>query len=225
MSKAEIFHCEQNSPEWDLLRCGIPTASKFGCVMREKGKAADGSSKERASYVLTVAGEIITGMPAEGYSNHHMERGHAMEDEARLAYAFMSDVSPQKVGFIKRGRAGGSPDSLIGDNGLLEIKTELPRLLIDTLLRNDFPTKHAAQCQGNLWLSGREFIDIAIYWPKMPLFIKRAYRQESFIRQIAAAVEQFNQEVDATVERVRAYRDDRPTRTVKEQFQASLERP
>lgn len=225
MPKAEIFDFPQGSLEWYVARCGIPTASEFATVMRTKGKSADGSSKERNNYILKVAAEIITGESAEqyGYTNAAMERGKEMEAEARAAYAFMSDVEPQLVGFIRRGRAGGSPDALIGDDGLLELKTALPHILIDKLFRNEFPSEHAAQCQGNLWLSGREYIDIGIYWPKLPLFIKRAYRQESYIRQIVSAVDQFNEEVDATVERVKRYRDDRPTMTPLEQFRASVE--
>lgn len=237
MSKPEIFDHPQGSPEWFQVRAGIPTMSKAAVILREKGKGADGSSLERAKYVRQIAGEVITGIPMETYSNHHMERGKEMEAEARAAYAFMSDIEPQIVGFVRRGKAGGSPDSLLSENGLLEIKTELPDLLIETLLKNDFPTKHIAQCQGNLWVTGRDYVDIAIYFTKMPLFVKRAYRDESYIRRLAAAVDQFNDEVAEMVDRVKRYRDDRPlqpglrrdgattmqTMTPKEQFLASVE--
>jgi hypothetical protein len=128
-----------------------------------------------------------------------------MEAEARATYEFETDAVCEHVGFIRNGRAGASPDSLIGVNGLVEIKTVLPGLLIETMLSDKFPAKHKAQCQGQLWISEREWIDIAVYWPGLPLFIKRATRDEAYIQNLAEAVERFNAELDAIVERVRAY--------------------
>ena len=201
----EIIDCAQNSPEWLQARLGIVTASRMGTVMASGRSGAE--SKTRRSYMLQLAGEIITGEPAETFSNTHMERGHVMEPEARDNYAFMHDVEPQLVGFIRNGDKGASPDSLVGNNGLLEIKTKLPALLIDCLLRkpDDFPPEHKAQCQGALWVAEREWIDLAIYYPKMPLVVFRAHRDAKFIADLASAVRQFNEELHETVERVRAY--------------------
>jgi hypothetical protein len=169
-----------------------------------KGKDG-GASKTRQTYLYKLAGEIITGQPTEAYSNAHMDRGHAMEAEARATYEFETDAVCERVGFIRNGRAGASPDSLVGANGLVEIKSKLPHLLIETLFRDDFPPDHKAQCQGQLWISEREWIDIAVYWPGLPLFIKRATRDEAYIRNLADAVERFNGELDVIVDRVRAY--------------------
>lgn len=199
----EIFTCDQNSDEWFRARMGIPTASEFATVLA-KGKGG-GDSKTRQTYLYKLAGEIITGDPMESFSNAHMERGKVMEDDARCLYEFMTDVECERVGFIRSGRKGASPDSLVGDAGMVEIKTKLPHLMIETILRGEFPPEHKAQCQGQLWVAEREWIDIAVYWPGMPLFVTRATRDEEFIKQLSEGVDAFNDELDSIVARVRAY--------------------
>lgn len=195
----EILDCEQNSEEWYRARAGMPTASEFSTVM------AKGEGKIRRTYMLKLAGEILTGEPMESYSNAHMERGKLMEAEARNLYSFMTDNEPRQVGFIRNGPKGCSPDSLIGNDGMLEIKTKLPHLMIETILRDDFPPEHKAQCQGALWVAERDFIDIAIYWPKLPLFTKRAYRDATYISNLASEVDRFNVELAQTVDKIRRY--------------------
>ena len=153
--------------------------------------------------MLQLAGEILTGEPMESYSNAAMERGKEMEAEARNMYAFQTDADLKQVGFIRRGRAGCSPDSLRDADGMLEIKTTLPDLLIDIHLRGEFPPSHRAQCQGNLWIAQREWIDIAIYWPKMPLFIQRIQRDDKYISALEIAVDEFNQELAYVVQQMR----------------------
>lgn len=199
----EVFDCDQNSEAWYECRRGIATASEFATVLA-KGKGG-GESLTRKTYLYKLAGEIITGKPMESYTNAHMERGKVMEDEARDLYCFMTDNECERVGFIKNGRKGASPDSLIGKTGMVEIKTKLPHLLIETLFRGDFPPEHKAQCQGQLWVAEREWIDIAAYWPGMPLAIYRAARDEEYIKTLSSAVDAFNSELDAIVERIRAY--------------------
>lgn len=199
----EIFTCEQGSADWFAARSGIPTASEFHTVMAS-GKGG-GESKTRRTYLMKLAGEIITGEPAESYTNGNMERGHEMEPEARSTYAFMTDVEPQIVGFIRSGDTGCSPDALIGTNGMLEVKTNAPHILIDRLLRDEFPPEYKAQCQGALWIAEREWIDLACYWPKLPIFIKRAHRDEAYIRELSEAVDYFNAELENIVERVRRF--------------------
>ena len=195
----QIINCEQGTEDWFIARAGIPTASKFSTVM------AKGEGKTRAKYMRQLAGEIITGKPMESFSNAHMERGHVMEPEARDLYSFATDTAPEQVGFIRNGRKGCSPDSLIGSDGMLEIKSKLPDLLIECIERGDFPPEHRAQCQGALWVAEREWIDIVVYWPEMPVFIKRAYRDETYIAGLSKAVEAFNAELAELVERVRTY--------------------
>lgn len=202
---AEIVDCAQNSEEWLRARMGIPTSSMFATVMASGRGGAE--SKTRASYLRKLAGEIITGEPMESFSNAHMERGHVMEAEARDFYAFMASERPELVGFIRNGQKGGSPDALVGADGLLEIKTAQPYILIGYIEADKFPAEHVAQCQGNLWVSEREWIDLIVYWPKMPPFIKRAYRDEQYIANLSSAVDQFNDELGQIVQRVRWYGD------------------
>lgn len=199
----EIFDCEQGSDEWFAIRMGIPTASEFHTVMA-RGRDG-GASKTRRAYMHKLAGEIITGEPSENYVSREMERGKAMEDEARRLYAFAHDVEVTRVGFVRNGNKGCSPDSLIGADGMVEIKTNAPHVLIENILRGEVPPEHVAQCQGNLWVAERDWIDAACYWPKMPLFTKRAFRDEAYIKKLAEAVDAFNAELVEVVAAIRRY--------------------
>ncbi len=206
MSSLEIINCEQGSISWFAARMGIPTASEFSTVMAA-GKGG-GESKTRKTYMLKLAGEIITGEPMESFSNGAMERGKIMEDEARNFYSFMTDADPVQVGFIRNGQKGCSPDSLLGTDGMLEIKTKAPHLAIETILKDkEFLPEHKAQCQGALWVAEREWIDLAVYWPKVPLFVKRAYRDEDYITKLSAAVDAFNSELQEIVAKVRGLQE------------------
>lgn len=195
----EIINCVQGEPAWFECRRGLATSSKFATIM------AKGDGKTRKSYMLQLAGEIISGELHEGYKNDDMIRGQVMEAEARDMYAMLKDIEPERVGFVKNGRKGCSPDSFIGAPGMLEIKTKIPSLLIECILRDDMPPEHRAQCQGNLWVAEREWIDIMVYWPKMTPFIHKAYRDEAYIRTMSDEVDRFNEELDAMVEKVRRY--------------------
>ena len=196
----QVFNdIEQGSGEWFAARAGIPTASRFATVM------AKGEGKTRAEYMRKLAGEIITGELAEGFTTPHMERGKLMEDEARETYAFINSVEPYQVGFIRSGDKGASPDSLIGSDGGLEIKTALPHIQIDRLERDRLPPEHKAQVQGNLWISEREWWDFVSYWPRLPMLITRVYRDEPYIKAMSDEIDRFNDEKAALVERIRAY--------------------
>jgi hypothetical protein len=201
-----VHTCEQGSAEWYAVRKGIPTASEFQTILT-KGRGG-GPSLTRRTYMLKLAGEILTGEPMDSANTFHMERGKALEPEARDLYAFLADCEPQQVGLITSGRAGCSPDSLIGSPGMLEIKTKLPHLLLDAMLNDAFLDEHKAQCQGQLWIAEREWVDLAVYWPGLPLFVKRAYRDEAYIKTLAEAVDAFNAELDEVVEKVRARQAD-----------------
>ena len=189
----EIFNCAQGDPAWFEARRGIPTASRFADVL------AKGQGITRRKYLLTLAGEAITGDVAESYSNAHMERGHIMEADARNLYSFAHDVEPELVGFMRRGRAGASPDSLVGTDGLLEIKSKLPHLLLDVLDKGKLPPEHVAQVQGQLWVSGRNWCDFVAYWPKLPLFCVRVERDDAYIATLSQAVADFVGELDSYI--------------------------
>lgn len=181
----EIIDCEQNSDAWSRARLGIPTASEYATVM------AKGQGKTRRTYMLRLIGERMTGEPAETFCNHNTERGHAMEDEAADMYAFIRDAEPQRVGFIRNGDTGCSPDRLVGSDGLVEVKTKLPHLQLAVLLKDELPPEHKAQVQGEMWVSEREWVDFVSYWPRLPLFVKRVYRDEEYIKKLAAEVGRF----------------------------------
>ena len=193
----EIINCEQGTPEWFAARLGIPTASMFSCLLSGRKDAKD--KKTRQTYMLKLAGENLTGEQEESYTNAHMERGKEMEAEARSLYAFMTDADPVQVGFLKNHGAGASPDSLIGDDGGLEIKTALAHIQVDRLLNGTLPPEHRAQVQGNLWISGRQYWDFVSYCPKLPPLILTIPRDETYIANLAKAVEAFNEELEALV--------------------------
>jgi len=196
----EIITCDQNSPDWHQCRLGIATSSEFKSIL------AKGEGRMRRTYMMKLLGERLTGEPAENYSNGHMERGHAMEGEARDAYAFLHSAELEQVGFIRNGNVGCSPDSLIGSNGLLEIKTKLPHLQLEAILADAMPPEHQAQVQGQLWVAEREFVEFVSYWPRLPLFVKRIYRDEAYIKNLAGEVARFNDELASLQAKVSAMR-------------------
>ena len=198
-----ILQCAQGTPEWAQARLGIPTASMFSAVL---AAAKDGKErKTRDMYLRKLAGEILTGESMDNYQDANFERGKQMEAEARDFYAFTTDEIIEQVGFIRNGAKGCSPDSLIGSAGMLELKTAFPHILIDKILRDEFPPEHRAQCQGNLMVAEREYIDLAIYWPKMPMFTKRAYREDGYIAKLSDEINAFNAELHELVEKIRRY--------------------
>jgi hypothetical protein len=203
----KILTCEQNSPEWIAARLGIPTASRFVDVLAQ-GKGSN-PSKTRRTYMMKLLGERLTGEQMYSYENDHMERGRAMEDEARQLYVFARETEVQKVGFIRSEwgtgacyAAGCSPDSLIGDKGLLEIKTKLPHLQLEALLDKQLPSEHRAQVQGQLWVAEREWCDFVSYWPKLPPLIIRVERDDAYIAQLARGVEIFCNELNTIAQAV-----------------------
>lgn len=194
----EIFEdLEQGSDLWRSIRAGLPTASEFSSIL------AKGEGKTRLAYLRRLAGEIICGEPEETYSNGHMLRGNAMEDEARLKYALLTNAEPRRIGFVKNHGCGCSPDAFLGDDGLLEVKTAKPSVLIPMLERGTFPPEHVAQVQGALWVTERKWADIIVYWPKMPPLIVRAERDVRYIAELARAVAEFKSDLADLVARIR----------------------
>lgn len=203
MSELQFFDCEQGTEAWYRARLGIPTASEFATVMA-KGRDG-GSSVTRKTYMLKLAGELLTGDPMESHSNGYMDRGKEQEAEARERYAFEREVEPQIVGFARRGAMGCSPDALVREDGGLEIKTKGAHLLIEALLRDDPPPEHKAQVQGSLLVTGREWWDLAIYCRKLPLVIHRVMPDRAYLANLQGEIDRFNDELAALVEKVRRY--------------------
>lgn len=201
----EVFDCDQNSEEWFQLRAGIPTSSMFQTVMA-MNKKGDGAGLTQITYMRKLAGELITGKPMDNYSNRDMERGHILEEEARRYYAYMADAQPEIIGFVRNGEMGASPDALVGKNGIVEIKTKAPHLLIGWILKNEFPPEHKAQCQGQLMIAEREWVDIVGYFPDMPMFCIRAGRDEKYIKELSLHIDRFNGQLHELVEKINSYR-------------------
>ena len=190
----EIINVEQGSPEWFQARLGIPTASMFQTVMAS-GKGG-GESKTRLKYMRELAYERRTGRQSESFENAHTLRGREQEPKARNLYAFAREVDPQQVGFMKNYGAGASPDSLIGENNGLEIKCCLPHIQIERLQDQRLPPEYRHQVQGCMWIADRDRWDFMSYCPDLPPLIVPVKRDDAFIRQIADAVELFNEELE-----------------------------
>lgn len=197
-----IRNIEQGSADWLALRLGIVTCSELDCLL-VNGKGEEGFGAGAITYMDQLIGERITGEAAElPFSTRATERGHELEGKARELYKARTDLSYEEVGIILDHGIGYSPDALIGDNGLIEVKTKLPKFQVGVILSGEIPKEHIAQCQGGLWVSGREWIDFISYWPGMPLFIKRAYRDEALIARIAERVATFHELLEARMAKV-----------------------
>lgn len=209
-SEVEIFEdLEQGSPEWFDARLGLITASNFGVIMRN-GKAGT-ESKTRTELLYKLAGEILTGAPAEHYKSAAMIRGNEMEDEARQFYTRTSFSEVRRIGFAKRKMPNGitvgcSPDALVDHDGALEIKTMAPHVLIEQIVRGGGPPPaFRAQLHGNLWVLDRAWIDLQLFYRGMPAAPKfRVARDEVFIREISDAVEVFDYELRRLVEKIKS---------------------
>nr|WP_163501345.1 lambda exonuclease family protein [Halomonas socia] len=200
-----ILTLEQGTPEWHAARLGIVTMSELKTLL-VKGKGPGGFGTGAISYMHQLIGERITGEPSDGFQgNAHTQRGHALEPIARELYQEATGLPRlEQVGIILNHGVGYSPDCLVDSNGLAEIKTKLPKYQIELLLDGELPQEHVAQCQGGLWVSEREWIDFVSYWPGMPLFMKRAYRDEALIKTIAERVEAFYEEMERRMAQVMA---------------------
>ena len=190
----EIFDCQQGTPEWRECRRGIPTASAFHMML------AGGQGKTRRKYLLELIGEQLTGLPADSFSNAHTERGHILEGEARDIVSFDYAEPMRQVGFVRRwipgtGLVGCSPDSLIGDDGMLEIKTKLPHLQLEVLIENRLPPEHVPQCQGALWVTKRKWLDFISYWPGLALFKTRVFPDQEYFAKLHAGLATFQAEM------------------------------
>ena len=197
-----ITEVQQGSPEWLALRLGIVTCSELECLL-VNGKGEAGFGAGAITYMNTLIGERITGEAADPFmGNRHTERGHELEAVARKLYEEREEVETSQVAIILNHGAGYSPDSLVGPKGLTEIKTKLPKFQVEVILSGEIPKEHVAQCQGGLWVSEREWIDFVCYWPGMPLFIKRAYRDEAMIRKLTERVKTFYEILDDRMNQV-----------------------
>ena len=191
----------QGSQEWLQLRCGKVTASRVADII---AKTKTGYSAGRANYMAELIAERLTGCPAASFSNAAMQWGTDQEPYARAAYAERQGVEVLEVAFVLHPElpmAGASPDGLIGDDGLVEIKAPQTATHLDTLQNPTVPAKYITQMQWQLSCTGRDWCDFASYDPRLPphlrLFTKRVPRDVSMILELESEVTAFIAEIDA----------------------------
>jgi len=204
-----IFHnIEQGGEAWKAIRLGKATASRMADIC---AKTRTGWGASRANYKAQLVCERLTGMAHNGYQNEAMTWGIEKEPDARRAYEFMRDATVTEVGFVEHptiAMAGASPDGLVGDDGLIEVKCPISATHIETLLGRKAPSKYYLQMQFQMACSGRKYCDFVSYDPRLPesmqLFIDRVERDDTTIAQLEQDVVEFLREVDATVAELRA---------------------
>jgi len=199
---------EQRTPEWFATRCGKVTASRIADVM---AKTRTGWGAGRANYMAQLVAERLTGTTEPGFTNAAMQWGTDKEPEARDCYAFERGLSVVEIAFIDHpnlAMTGASPDGLVGDNGMVEIKCPNTATHIDTLLGAAIDDKYMKQMQWQMACAGRQWCDFVSYDPRlgveMQLHVRRVERDEALIAEIEEAVATFLAELDDKVARLTA---------------------
>ncbi len=199
----EILNVEQNTPEWLQARAGIPTASSFNKIVDSKGNP----SKQREKYLYECVGEVVSGEPKDSYSNGNMDRGHEREDEARNAYSLIHDTEVVQVGFVFLNadkQVGCSPDGLVGDDGLLELKDAAPHIHLDRLENGWSESQHKQQVQGQLYVCGRKWCDLQSYSRGFQPLVVRYERDEDFIKKLKIELAMFYNDMKSLIEKYSA---------------------
>jgi len=190
---------EQRSAEWFAVRCGKVTASRVSDVI---AKTKSGWGASRANYMAQLIAERLTGEVADSYSNSAMQWGTDHEDEARMAYEFYENAKVQEIGFVRHQdlESGASPDGLVEDDGLTEIKCPNTATHIQTLLDQKIPKKYETQMLWQLECTDRKWCDFVSFDPRMPedlkLFVKRFERDDERLDEIRGMVADFISELE-----------------------------
>lgn len=202
---------EQQTPEWLQIRCGMVTTSRVADIIGKRVKGGTGELKERARYRAEVVSECLTGRAVEHYVTPAMEWGIETESLARAAYEMRFDVETEPGGFHIHDRItrfGSSPDGLVGENGVLEIKCPTTATHIEWLkagIANPqfIPEEYQAQMLGEMACTGRAWCDFVSFDPRLPkkmqMFARRFPRDDDRIAKIEEAVLLFLEEVIAEI--------------------------
>lgn len=193
---------EQGSTEWRLARCGKLTASRFAHVMNVLKDGSPGAN--RRELVTQLAIERLTGVPVDGFENDAMRRGRELEAEARAAYEADTGELVEQVAFVDHPEldfVGVSPDGLLGDDGLLEIKCPANMAKhLEALRANEHAREYRWQLQGQLWVTHRKWVKAVSYDPRFPqhlrLAVAQVERDEKAIRELAEACVKANDEIN-----------------------------
>lgn len=195
----------QGSEAWFAERLGKATASKIADIV---AKTKTGWGATRANYMAYLVAERLTGRQGDSYTNAAMQWGTEHEGEARAAYGEAHGAFVELCGFVPHptiAMSGASPDGLVDDDGLVEIKCPSTATHIETLLDCSVDRKYVLQMQWQMACTGRQWCDFASFDPRMPeelrLFVKRFPRDNSLIadleREIAAFLAELDQKVGA----------------------------
>lgn len=205
------MNAPQRTDEWLKERCGFATASRFADVM---AKIKTGEAATRRKYRIQLVTERLTGNPVQGYQNAAMLWGTQTEPEARMAYEAEMGVIVQETGFLKHAAipwCGASPDGLIDDDGMLELKCPESVTHIEWMEGGKVPPEHLPQIQGQMAVTGRHYVDFASYDPRFPeglqLFIVRVPRDDSYIKELESGIVGFLSEVDAMMKKLNGRAD------------------
>lgn len=187
---------EQGTPEWHDIRRGVLTSTAIRTLITPTGKLAD-NDKTRA-HVYEVAAQRITGRTEETYTSFDMMRGHAEEILARELYAQhyapvteCGFITNEKLGF----KVGYSPDGLVGEDGLIEIKSAKAKIQVQRIVDGECPSEHYAQVQTGLWVTGREWCDFISYSNGMAMQVIRVKADPAYHELIEAAAIAFEAKV------------------------------
>lgn len=199
-----VLDFEQGSSEWRLARLGKVTASRVSDMV---AKTKTGWGASRTNYAAELVAERLTGAPVDRFTNAAMDWGSEQETPARALYEFMHDTSVQLVGCVLHpaiDMALASPDGLVGDNGLVEIKCPNTATHIETLLSETIPDKYVKQMQFQMACTGRAWCDFVSFDPRMPgdmqMWVKRIARDDVMIAELEKETRVFLAEVAATVD-------------------------
>ena len=195
---------EQGSDEWKRIRAGKVTASRVSDVV---AKTKSGPSASRATYMGELLAERLTGQTAERFKSPAMQWGNDTEADARAAYSFYTGQDVAEIGFVDHptvAMSGASPDGLVGDNGLVEIKCPNVSTHVETLLVGSIPNKYRTQMMWQLACTGRRWCDFVSYDPRLPehmrLFVRRVERCDKTIADLGAEIVKFLLELNATID-------------------------
>lgn len=199
---------EQRSAEWFAERCGKVTASRIADVV---AKTKTGWGASRANYAAQLIAERLTRTTAESYQNKEMAWGTEQEPFARDAYAFHANVDVAECGFVPHptiSQSGASPDGIVGDGGLIEIKCPNTASHIDTLLGEPIAQKYLLQMQWQMACTSRAWCDYVSFDPRLPermrVFIKRVPRDDKLIVTLERDVELFLREIQTKLDALAA---------------------
>ena len=193
---------EQRTPEWFAKRLGKVTASRIADLM---AKTKTGPGASRANYLAQLVTERLTGTPTEGFQSPAMTWGIEQEAAARAAYSARTGVLVDEVDFVDHPtmQAGASPDGLVGEDGLIEIKCPNTSTMLEYLEDRTIPTKYRLQMQWQLAVTGRDWCDFVAFDPRLPehlqLLVIREPRNEGLIGEIMVEVIRFLAEVERKV--------------------------